>query len=396
MKISLYSIKFFGLLFGCLLSINVFASQSVEETETGDERVSTSKEIEDYILHHLKDSHDFHLVSYTNDAGERVHVGFPLPVILYGNNGFSAFMSSEFHHDAEGKVVVEKNGSRFVNYHGRIYELEGGANEIVLDVEHHPVNATKPLDLSISKSVFGILVIGLLMLWWFSSLARQYKNRNIPKGFGRVLEPLVIYVRDEIARPNIGEKKYRKFTGYLLTVFFFIWFLNMLGLTPLGFNITGQLAVTAALAVFTLVIYTVSGNKDYWGHILWMPGVPILIRPVLAVIELVGAFIIKPFSLLVRLFANISAGHIIVMSLIAIMITLKTELTPVGSTALSFTLSLFISVIEILVAFLQAYIFTMLSALFIGMAVAEHDHEHEHDAHGNEIADAEDVRENFI
>jgi F-type H+-transporting ATPase subunit a len=129
---------------------------------------------------------------------------------------------------------------------------------------------------------------------------------------------------------------------------------------------------------------------------LWMPGVPILIRPVLALIELVGAFIIKPFSLLVRLFANISAGHIIVMSLVAIMITLKGEITPIGSTTLSFVLALFISVIEILVAFLQAYIFTMLSALFIGMAVAEHDHEHEHDSHGNEIADAEDVRENFI
>lgn len=396
MKTSIYSIKFFGLLFSCLLTLSVFANESSEEKQQGDERVSTTKEIEEYILHHLKDSHDFHLVSYTNSAGERVHVGFPLPVILYGTNGFSAFMSSEFHHDSDGKVIVEKNGSRFVNYHSKIYELESGATEIVLDAEHHPVNATKPLDLSISKSVFGILVIGLLMLWWFSSLARQYKKRSIPTGFGRVLEPLVIYVRDEIARPNIGEKKYKKFTGYLLTVFFFIWFLNMLGLTPLGFNVTGQIAVTAALAIFTLVIYTVSGNKDYWGHILWMPGVPILIRPVLAVIELVGAFIIKPFSLLVRLFANISAGHIIVMSLIAIMINLKTDLTPYGSTALSFVLSLFISVIEILVAFLQAYIFTMLSALFIGMAVAEHDHEHEHDAQGHEIPDAEDLRGDFI
>lgn len=213
-----------------------------------------------------------------------------------------------------------------------------------------------------------------------------------------MLEPLVIYVRDEIAKPNIGEKKYRQFTGYLLTVFFFIWILNLLGLTPFGFNVTGQLAVTAALAVFTLVIYTFSGNKDYWMHMLWMPGVPVLIRPVLAVIELAGgAFLIKPFSLLVRLFANISAGHIVVMSLIAIMFTLKDSLGVAGgATGLSLVLSFFITLIEVLVAFLQAYIFTMLSALFIGMAVAEHDHDHEHDAHGHEVPDAEDVRENFI
>ena len=396
MKISIYSIKFFGLLFSCLLTFSVFANQGPEEKQAGDERVSSDSEIKDFIQHHLKDAHDFHLVSYTNSSGERVHVGFPLPVILFGKQGITTFMSSEFNHDSNGEVIVEKNGSRFVNYHERIYELENGATEVVLDADHHPVNASKPLDLSISKSVVGILAVGLLMLWWFSSLARQYKKRNIPKGFGRFLEPLVLYVRDEIARPNIGETKYRKYTGYLLTVFFFIWILNLLGLTPLGFNITGQLAVTAALAVLTLVIYTASGNKDYWMHILWMPGVPILIRPVLAVIELVGAFIIKPFSLLVRLFANMSAGHIIVMSLIAIMITLKTELTPVGSTSLSFALSLFITVIKLLVSFLQAYIFTMLSALFIGMAVAEHEHEHEHDARGKEIADAEDLRENFI
>jgi F-type H+-transporting ATPase subunit a len=397
MKIPFYSIKFFGLLFSCLLTLSVFAKEGEKvQVDDGDERINTESEIVDYIQHHLKDTHDFHLVSFTNDAGERVHIGFPLPVILYGADGFTAFMSSEFHHDSEGKVIVEKNGSRFVNYHSKIYEMEKGASELTFDAEYHPINATKPLDLSISKSVFGILFIGLLMLWWFSSLARQYKKRNIPKGFGRVLEPLVLYVRDEIARPNIGEKKYKKFTGYLLTVFFFIWFLNLIGLTPLGFNVTGQIAVTAALAIFTLIIYTVSGNKDYWMHMIWMPGVPILIRPVLAVIELVGAFIIKPFSLLVRLFANISAGHIIVMSLIAITITLKSELTAFGSTSLSFILALFITVIELLVAFLQAYIFTMLSALFIGMAVAEHDHKHEHDANGNEIADAEDVRENFI
>lgn len=375
----------------CIYS-NVFAYSD----ENQDPAVDTKEEVDAYISHHIKDAHDFHLFSYTASSGERNHVGFPLPVIVWSSNGLATFMSSAFHHDDEGKVVVERNGSRFVKLHGKIYELEAEATEVMLDETNHATNAHKVLDFSITKSVMGILLVGLFMLIVFSSLARQYKNKKVPSGFGRVLEPLVLYVRDEIARPNIGEKKYRKFTGYLLTVFFFIWILNLLGLTPFGFNVTGQLAVTAALAIFTLIIYTVSGNKEYWMHMLWMPGVPYLIRPVLAIIELAGAFIIKPFSLLVRLFANISAGHIVVMSLIAIMFTLQNSLGVAGATGLSLVLSFFITLIEVLVAFLQAYIFTMLSALFIGMAVAEHDHDHEHDLTGHDVPDVEDVRENFI
>jgi len=374
-----------------LLSLACFQGFSATPQEDGGQ-VNSKEEVDGYIQHHIKDSHDFNLFSYTNDAGERKHVGFPLPVILWSSNGLVTFMSSEFEHNDEGEVIVKKGGSRFTKYHTKIYELQPGAESLSLDEGHHPTNAAKVLDFSITKSVVGILLVALLMFLAFSSLARQYKKREVPKGFGRVLEPLVIYVRDEIARPNIGEKHYRRFTGYLLTVFFFIWILNLLGMTPFGFNVTGQLAVTAALAFFTLIIYTFSGNKDYWQHMLWMPGVPIVIRPILAIIELAGAFIIKPFSLLVRLFANISAGHIIVMSLIAIMFTLKDSFGTAGATALSLILSFFLILIEILVVFLQAYIFTMLSALFIGMAVAEHDHDH---AHGEE-ADAEEVRENFI
>lgn len=380
------------------LIILCFSLQSfaLSDTEKQEGAVNTAEEVNEYILHHIKDSHDFHLFSYTNNEGERKHVGFPLPVIVWSSNGLVTFMSSEFHHDDNGEVIVERKGSKFVKLHSKIYELDANASTVAFDKEHHATNGHKVLDFSITKSVFGVLLVGLLMLWAFSSLARQYKNKSVPTGFGRVLEPLVIYVRDEISRPNIGEKHYRKFTGYLLTVFFFIWILNLLGLTPFGFNVTGQLAVTACLAIFTLVIYTVSGNKDYWKHILWMPGVPVFVKPVLAIIELAGALIIKPFSLLVRLFANISAGHIVVMSLIAIMFTLKETLGVAGATALSFILAFFITLIEVLVAFLQAYIFTMLSALFIGMAVAEHDHEHHHDEEGHEIPDAEDVRRDFI
>ncbi len=269
--------------------------------------------------------------------------------------------------------MVEKGGSRFVKNHGVIYELESGAETVAFDEAHHPINASKPFDLSITKSVFGIIVFGLLMILWFGGLAKQYKKKAVPTGFGRVLEPLVIYVRDEIAKPNIGPK-YRKFTGYLMTVFFFIWLSNLFGLGPFGFNITGQLAVTASLAIFTLVIYLFSSNGHFWSHQLWMPGVPYPIRPLLAVIELAGTLLIKPFALMVRLFANITAGHIVVMSLISIGILMQKDMTAFGSTTLSLVLSLFIMLIEILVAFLQAYIFTMLSALFIGMAVEEAEH----------------------
>lgn len=386
------TLKTVALLFILCFSLQGFASSDKDQNPA----VDTKEEVDAYILHHIKDAHDFHLFSYTASNGERNHIGFPLPVIVWTNNGLATFMSSAFHHDDEGEVVVERNGSRLVKLHSKIYELEAGASKVELDEANHATNAHKVLDFSITKSVMGILFVGLFMLIVFSALARQYTNKKVPTGFGRVLEPLVIYVRDEIALPNIGEKKYRKFTGYLLTVFFFIWILNLLGLTPFGFNVTGQLAVTAALAIFTLVIYTVSGNKDYWMHMLWMPGVPVLIRPVLAIIELAGAFIIKPFSLLVRLFANISAGHIVVMSLIAIMFTLKKSLGVVGATGLSLVLAFFITLIEVLVAFLQAYIFTMLSALFIGMAVAEHDHDHAHDVKGHDVPDAEDVRGDFI
>ena len=361
------SIKFLVVFVLALTSFTAFAQEDVVENNL----VDSPDEIREYIAHHLKDSHDFH---FFTDNASGAHYGFPLPVIVWTSNGLKTFMSSAFQHDDNGQVIVDKDGTQIVKYHTKIYELENGATALSFDEEHHPTNASRVIDFSITKSVFGMLLTGLLMLLGFGALARGYKKgKTIPKGFSRVLEPLVIYVRDEIAKPNIGEKKYRKFMGFLLTVFFFIWILNILGLTPIGFNVTGQIAVTACLAIFTMVIYMVSGTKDFWAHTLWMPGVPYILRPILAVIELVGFVIIKPFSLLVRLFANITAGHFVVMSLMALMITMKAAFGPVASTGMSLVLSIFIMFIELLVAFLQAFIFTMLSSLFIGMAVEEHD-----------------------
>jgi len=361
---------FFAALF--LFGANTFA----KETEVSDEPKKDLKtEIKEYIAHHLKDSHDFSLYSYTTDAGEHKYVSFPLPVILW-DDGLKVFSSSRFHH---GETLAEVGDNHYKLYHGKIYKTDA-AGTINYDEDEHPTN-TKPIDFSITKSVVMIFITGLLMLLLFSGLARSYaKNGGIPKGAGRFFEPIVLYIRDDIARPNIGEKKYKRYMPYLLSIFFFIWFLNLFGLTPLGVNVTGNIAITVALALLTFLFTNFTGTKDYWMHIFDPLGdtLPwygkLFLYPILVPIELLG-LIIKPFSLLIRLYANMQAGHIVLMSLIGLMFLFKSWL---GS-SLSFGLAFAISLIEILVALLQAYIFTMLSALYFGFAAVEHHHDGEHD-----------------
>ncbi|ELM3644307.1 F0F1 ATP synthase subunit A [Flavobacterium psychrophilum] len=317
----------------------------------------------EFIQHHLLDSHDFTFFSYGKELGHEVHVGFPLPVILW-DNGFQFFMSSEFHH---GEKVAQSNGNYYMIGHhdGMVYKTDLAGSE----------SHIKPLDLSITKNIVMIFVVALLMFVMFRNLGKSYgKNGGIATGAGRFFEPIILYVRDEIAIPNIGEKYYKKYMSHLLTVFFFIWFLNMFGLTPLGVNVTGNIAITAALAIVTYLITTLTANKNYWAHIFWMPGVPPLMRIILAPIELLGT-IIKPFSLTIRLYANMVAGHIVLMSIIAMMYTFNN----VAGSGFSFVLAFILSILEILVAGLQAYIFTMLTALYFGSANEEH--HHDEDAH---------------
>tara|TARA_Y100000994_G_C15654215_1_gene426675 strand:+ start:109 stop:1185 length:1077 start_codon:yes stop_codon:yes gene_type:complete len=326
--------------------------------------VNTRDEIKEYILHHLKDSHDFNLFSYTDDEEKKIHVGFPLPVILW-DDGLKIFSSSRLHH---GESIAKIGNNYYKLYHSKIYKTNS-EGEIEYDESSHPKNIA-PLDFSLTKGVVSIIFTSLLMFFLFKGLADSYKkNKMVANGIGRFFEPIVLYVRDEIAIPNIGEKYYKNYMSYLLTLFFFIWFLNMLGLTPLGINVTGNIAVTFCLALITFLITNLTAKKDYWMHIFWMPGVPWPMRIALAPIELLGV-IIKPFALMIRLYANISAGHIVLMSLIALIFIFRNWL---GS-SLSFILAFSISIIEILVALLQAYIFTVLSALYFGFAVEEHDH----------------------
>lgn len=344
-------------------SHNVVQSEkSGSETETK----STDKktEIKEFINHHLLDSHSF---NFNANEETKEHYGFPLPIILW-DNGFQFFSSAKFDN---GEEVAEHNGNFYVLHHEKIYKTDASGT---LNEEHgHPTNV-RPLDLSITKSVLGIIGVALLMFFIFTSLAKSYvKNGGIAAGVGRIFEPLVLYIRDEMAIPNIGEKNYKKYMSYLLTVFFFIFFLNILGLTPFGFNITGNIAITFSLALITYLITTFTANKNYWSHMLWMPGVPVPLKPFLALIELLGT-IIKPFSLMIRLYANMLAGHVVLMSIIALMFFFKSW---IGS-PLSFGLAFFLSILEILVAFLQAYIFTMLTSLYFGAGNEEHHHEEAH------------------
>lgn len=372
MGISKSSLKnFFSALAVCLPLLG-FAGVEVDSThvaahDTHAEPTDTRSKIKAFIGHHVLDSHDFTLFS---DEKTGKHVGFPLPVILW-DNGLHVFSSAKFHH---GESVVESNGNHYaLNHHdGKIYRTDA-AGTITTGADGFPTNV-RPIDFSITKTVVSIIFAAILMLFLFRGLAKSYaKNGGIAAGTVRIFEPLVLYIRDEIAIPNIGEKHYKRYMSYLLTIFFFVLLLNLLGQTPLGINATGNLTVTFALAILTFLITTFTANRNYWGHIFWMPGVPKLMRIILAPIEVLGMFI-KPFSLMIRLYANIFAGHIVIMSIIGLIFIFKSW---IGST-LSFGLSFVLAILEILVAFLQAYIFTMLSALYFGSAVEEHHHEEAH------------------
>ena len=340
----------------------------VEKKEVKDEAAEQQEKIDEVISHHVLDGHSFTLFS-DGDTGD--HYGFSLPIILW-DNGLQVFSSSKFNH---GKSVAESNGNYYFLHHEKIYKTDptGKLSTEKVEGEEYVTNA-QPLDFSITKGVLTLIVVAFLMFFLFASLAKSYaKNGGISSGAGRFFEPIVLYVRDEIAIPNIGEKHYKKYMSYLLTIFFFVWFLNIFGLTPLGINVTGNISITFGLAIITYLITTFTAKKDYWKHIFWMPGVPVPMKIILAPIELLGT-IIKPFSLMIRLYANIFAGHIVLMSLVALMFIFHNW---VGS-SMSFLLSFAISTIEILVALLQAYIFTMLSALYFGAASEEHHHDEAH------------------
>ncbi len=341
-------------LFVFALIISSFVSVRAQETHK--ETAKTEKfNVGGMIMHHIKDDHGW----------EFAHgVTLPLPVILYTKDrGLAVFMSSAFGHDG--------THDGFINEHGKIHRL--GADGKV-DEE------AKVYDFSITKNVASLLLSAIILILLFGSVSSGYaKNKGrAPKGLQSFMEPVIVFVRDEIARPNIGPLYY-KYLPYLLTLFFFILINNLLGLLPGAANLTGNIAVTLVLAVITFFIVNFSGNKHYWMHLVKPTGVPILLLPIMIPVEIVGLFM-KPISLMIRLFANITAGHIVILSLLGLIFLAN----HMGGQSMGWAVSpvvalfaLFLNLIELLVAFLQAFIFTLLTAMYIGSAVEEH-HEADH------------------
>ncbi len=297
------------------------------------------------ILHHVMDDHQWHFADW---------LVLPLPIIVYSEEkGLDIFSSSRFydnHHQ-----TVEYNGYKLD--HNHIYLADSGK---------------AVFDLSITKNVAMLLITAALMFFVFGSVAAGAKANKgkAPKGIQSFFEPIILFVRDEIVKPNIGAK-YEKYLPYMLTLFFFILFGNLLGLLPGAGNLTGNIAFTLTLAVLTFLITNLSGNKGYWGHIFWTPGVPLPLRLVILPVEIIGVFT-KPFSLMIRLFVAITAGHIVLLSLICLTFIFSSYIVGVASSLVV----VFINLIELLVAGIQAYVFTMFSSMYIGMATQDHSHDH--------------------
>lgn len=366
--------RILSLVFALVTLFNFSASAIVVEGE-----IDNGSEMSAFILHHVVDDHEWH---FYGEGESAIHLA--LPIILV-DNGLQVFSSDRFSvvkidtlHGHHGEASVEKyaqtEDGKYALFHGKIYKTDNGV--LNFDEHGHPTN-THPLDFSITKNVAVLFLATIIMILIFFSVGKAYKTRGVnsaPKGLQSFMEPLILFVRNDVAIPNIGEKKYAKFMPYLLTAFFFIWIINLLGLIPFlgGVNLTGNISFTVVLALITYFITQFSGNKDYWKHIL-LPPVPKALYPIMIPVEIIGT-LTKPFALMIRLFANITAGHIVVLAFIGIIFLNKSA----GWSALSIPMGLFISALELLVAFLQAYIFTMLSALFIGTAVEEHDHHDDH------------------
>ena len=363
-------------LFTMAFSGNVFANDKAAQTEQSNPAAAhepAAHEAEAFnvtetILDHIKDDHSWHLWGHTS---------LPLPVILYTPKGFEFFSSAKFMNEHHEEIMYKGNYD---------YKIIEGKIKIVDATEAVDVEASKGLwDFSITKNVASLFVSVFILLTVLLTAAGAYKKTGIttaPKGVQSFMEPIVLFVRDEVAIPNIGKKKFAKYMPFLLTIFFLVLVNNFLGLVPFfpgGANVSGNIAFTMTLAVCVFVVVNLSANKNYWEHIFWMPGMHWSMKLFLAPIELIGVFT-KPISLMIRLFANITAGHILVLSLICLIFIFKT----VYASAIAVPFAVFIGMIELLVAFLQAYIFTMLSAMYIGMATEEHHHEaHDHEGHKN-------------
>jgi len=317
------------------------------------------------IMEHVVDSHEWHIAEIGN-----VHITVPLPVILLYEGKLSCFSSSRFHNPS-------------FSYKGFKLEAKGPHKGKIVRKGSESAAGPTVYDFSITKTVFAVFFSMALMLVIFISVARSYRKRSheAPSGVQSLMEPLILFIRDDIAKSSIGEEKYEKFMPYLLTVFFFIFFNNILGIIPIfpgGANVTGNIAVTMVMAAFTFILTSFNGNRNYWIDIVNTPGVPWWLKipvPLMPVVELIGV-ITKPFVLMVRLFANMLAGHIIILGFVSLIFIFGAISVAIGLgvSVVSVGFMIFMSLLELLVAFIQAYVFTLLSSLYFGMATMEPEH----------------------
>lgn len=337
-------------------------------TDPAVEKFNASK----LIMEHIADSYEWHIAKIGT-----THVSVPLPVILYSSkSGFHFFISSKLHHGTESYSGFRVAGEES-KFKGKIVEIAADGTEM------------RPFDFSITKNVMSLFVSILFLVLIFTSIAKRYKEGfdRPPKGIQSWLEPVLLFIRDDVVKASIGEEKYKKYLPYLLTVFFFILINNLMGLIPIipgGANLTGNIAVTMVLALFTFVIILFSGSKDYYTHLVNAPGIPWWLKlpiPLMPFVEIMGVFT-KPFVLMVRLFANITAGHIIALGFYSLIFIFgeKSIYAGYGVSIVSILFTIFMGLLELLVAFIQAYVFTLLSALYIGMALEQHS-EHAEKSH---------------
>lgn len=330
------------------------------------------------IIEHVTDSHEWHYATIGD-----THVTLPLPVIIYNRTAgkFDFFMSSKFHHGHDAY-----NGYRLVTDEYLQGLKAAGVDPggllpqqiIPVTADNLPDTNVKILDLSITKNVLQMLVSIILLILIMTTIAKKYQKNGskvAPSGFQNAVEPVITFVRDEVAKPNLG-KRYERYLPLLLTIFFFILINNLMGLIPGAANVTGNIALTGVLALISFIVILFSTNKHFWGHIFWYPGVPVPVKFLMLPVELMGIFT-KPFALMIRLFANMVAGHVIILSFIILIFIFGAMNTALGygSSPIFIALAVFIYAIEVLVAFIQAFIFANLTAVFIGQSF-EHEGEH--------------------
>ena len=346
------------------------------------------------ILHHILDTHDWHITDIPSGTDAEGHATFTpialhLPWFFYSSRDGFVF--------AGGTEALPEKG--YIAYHESLYPLKAGVSVAEhlddhghLHFGHAEWDAFKAesvdesvtvIDLSITKTALQMILIGLLVFFVFRGVAKAYERREgqAPKGFQGAMEVIILFIRDEVAKPYLGDKA-MAFLPYLLTLFFFIWFANLFGLMPFNSNIAGNISVTAALAVLTFILTQVNGSKDYWKHIFNTPGVPWWLKfgiPIMPIVEFIGIFT-KPFALAVRLFANITAGHFMVLGLVSLIFIMSNAGENVagglGIMPISVAFSLVIFALEMIVAIVQPFIFTLLTAVFVGMAMESHDDHH--------------------